>query len=293
MADLALVRDRCRREEAARQAAEDTADSAGRVAITGAAKSALKPSAKSAPTGPQTVPAAAMLLREAARLPPLADYENFDRVAALSMAALKRQLGERYSPQAAALEKFCVYDTTGAQVAALARMREFLREMEIVLRQTRGLVLYGSVGTGKDHLLAAALYHVASAGIPAAWVSGEDIYLRVRDSMDSHEREEKILQPWLQPTVLGISDPVSPRGDLGDWDARVLGRLLDRRYRALRPTWLTMNAIDEADAKAKLTALIWDRFQEDAEIIHCYWPSFRGWARKNNQAVAGKIGAAS
>ena len=59
------------------------------------------------------------------------------------------------------------------------------------------MVLYGSVGTGKDHLLAALLYHVASAGIPTAWVSGEDLFLKVRDSMDTKEPEDKIMRQWL------------------------------------------------------------------------------------------------
>jgi DNA replication protein DnaC len=137
------------------------------------------------------------------------------------------QLGKRYSPELAALEKFRVYDPSGRQAAALARVRDFIGNMESTLRETRGLVLYGAVGTGKNHLLAAALYRVASAGISAAWVSGQQVFQRIRDSMDSHQSEEAILEFWLRPTVLGITDPVTPRGDISDWDSRVLARLLD------------------------------------------------------------------
>ena len=112
--------------------------------------------------------------------------------------------------------------------------------------------------------------------------------------MDCGERERKILQQWVEPFVLGISDPVSPRGDLSDWDARILAMLIDERYRARRPTWLTMNAADEADAKAKLTALIWYRFQDDATIIPCFWPSFRGLRGKPaGQTFTPKIAAVS
>jgi len=281
-----LLRDKGLHEQAARKAAQEKAESP-REAIASVQK-ALR---ITTPIGPQTVPAWALALREAARLPPFAWDSRFEYVSRRSIGALKAQLGDRYSPDLVALDKFRVYDPSGRQAAALASMREFIANMEAVLRETRGLVLYGSVGTGKDHLLAAALYHVASAGIPAAWGSGEQIYLRIRDSMDSGEREEKILDTWLRPVVLGISDPVTPNGALSEWDARVLARLLDCRYRALRPTWLTMNAKDEADAKAILTPLIWDRFQEAAEIIHCYWPSFRRSLRgKATQAVAGKTG---
>jgi DNA replication protein DnaC len=289
-----LLRDKGLCEQAAREAAQEKADSP-REAIAGAVKAAKTAWARppAAPIGPQTVPPWALALREAARLPEFAWDARFNYVASCCIGVLKAQLGERYSPELAALEKFRVYDMSGRQAAALASMRNFIADMEGALRETRGLVLYGSVGTGKDHLLAAALYRVASAGISAAWVSGEQVFQRIRDSMDTNQREETILELWLRPTVLGISDPVTPRGGLSDWDARVLAGLLDRRYRALRPTWLTMNAENEADAKNKLTPLIWDRFQDSAEMIPCLWQSFRSLRGKATQAVAGKIGKVS
>jgi DNA replication protein DnaC len=232
-----------------------------------------------APARP-AIPPAAEILRNAARLNPLPWDKKFDRVAAGWVAALAQQLGERYTPARAALEALKVYDPKGEQARALDRVRGFIADMEAVLHETRGLVLYGPSGVGKDHLLSAALYHVANAGIPVGWVSGEDVFLRIRDSMDTGEREEKIIQHWLQPTVLGISDPVSPRGELKDWDARILARLIDRRYRALRPTWMSMNASNENDAREKLTAMIWDRLQDGAEIIPCFWQSYRSLKTK-------------
>jgi DNA replication protein DnaC len=269
MADLERLRIKGLRQQAAREAVVSP------IALTVKKSLGVIKNSPAVPTGPNTVPAAAQLLRDAARMPRFDENAQFARVATECVKALARKLQDRYSPQRAALSEFTVYDPSGRQEAALKRVREFIADMETALRETRGLVLYGSVGTGKDHLLAAALYHVASAGIPVAWVSGEDIYAKIRDSMDSGELEAKIIQPLLRPLVLGISDPVYPTGELGDWDKRVLARLLDQRYRALRPTWLTMNATDEADAKGKLTSLIWDRFQEDALIVPCFWQSFR------------------
>ena len=48
----------------------------------------------------------------------------------------------------------------------------------------------------------------------------------------------------------------------------------------MKPTWLTMNAANEADARDKLTAMIWDRLQDDAEIIPCFWKSYRSLKTK-------------
>jgi DNA replication protein DnaC len=285
MAKLVALRDQGQREQARREAARITADSVASKSIADAVNTAKTPKSPRAITGPETVPAAALALRNAARLPAFDPNARFDCVASDCVSTLRRQLGERYAPELVALDKVHVYDASGRQAAAIAQVRAFIAGIEGVLREARGLVLYGSVGTGKDHFLAAALYRVAGAGIPTAWVSGHEVFARIRDSMDSHEREAKVLQPWLQPFVLGISDPVSPRGDLSDWDARVLAGLLDQRYRHRLPTWLTMNATGEADAKSKLTALIWDRFQEDAEIIPCFWESFRGRRKPTNPPV--------
>jgi DNA replication protein DnaC len=293
MAKLVALRDQSQWEQAQREAARTTADSAARESIAATVNTAKAPKAPRVRTGPETVPAAALVLRNAARLSPFDANAQFDRVASNCISTLKRQLGERYAPELMSLDKFRVYDQSGRQAAAVAQMHAFVADMEGVLREARGLVLYGSVGTGKDFFLGAALYQVARAGIPAAFVSGHEIFASIRDSMDSGEREAKVLEPWLQSFVLGISDPVSPRGDLSDWEARVLAGLLDKRYRAMRPTWLTLNANDEADAKAKLTALIWDRFQDGAEIIPCFWPSFRGLRGKpNGQTFTPRIASA-
>ena len=225
----------------------------------------------------------------------LATHERFDKIASDCIGQLAAQLGRRYSRTATALDAFTVYDNTGRQGEAVTCIRGFLGAMEQVLHEGRGLVLFGNAGTGKDHLLAAALYYVAGAGIPVAFTSGQRLFAGIRDTMDSGDREEKIVGPLVAPIVIGISDPLSPRGDLSDWDARILADLIDRRYRAQRATWITLNATDEADGKNKLTALIWDRLRDGSEVVPCFWPSFRGLRGKPSasQPIAGKISAAS
>lgn len=223
--------------------------------------------------GSDQIPETAQAIRRAARLDPPPDHVQWSSLRAQTIHGLARQLGERYSPERARLDAFVV--SVPAQEAAKCRLWAFLGDLEAVLAGAMGLVLYGTVGTGKDHLLAAALYAVAANGIPVSWVSGEDVYLRIRDSMDTQQREAEILDRFVRPSVLGISDPIGPRGNLSEWNAGVLQRLLDQRYRAMRLTWMTLNAESEDDAKAKLGPVIWDRFRDSAEIIPCFWPSHR------------------
>jgi hypothetical protein len=74
---------------------------------------------------------------------------------------------------------------------------------------------------------------------------------------------------------LAISDPIPPVGEPTAWNLGQLYRLLDRRYRDLKQTWVTLNALSIEDADAKLSAPMFDRLREDAELFACFWPSFR------------------
>jgi DNA replication protein DnaC len=168
------------------------------------------------------------------------------------------------------------------QKAALDAVRRFAAGIEQAVKDGRGLVLYGTVGTGKDHLLAALLYAAAAAGFSCSWVAGLELYGRVRDTFDNGRAEETAIGPHVLPDVLGISDPIlptqraGPAAGVADGD---LYRVLDRRYREVKPTWVTINAEDADDAKAKLGAPIFDRLKDNAELVPCFWPSFRERAK--------------
>ena len=140
---------------------------------------------------------------------------------------------------------------------------------------SRGLVLLGTVGTGKDHLLAALLYAAARSGHSARWVNGQEVFGQFRDRIDTGKADEQHFRELCAPAVLGISDPIPPVGQAGAWDLGNLYRLLDRRYRAMKATWVTINAQSADDADAKLSEPVFDRLRDGAEIVTCCWPSYR------------------
>jgi DNA replication protein DnaC len=171
------------------------------------------------------------------------------------VTALATKLGRRYAPGRATLDSF-VCDHAG-QKAAVEAVRRFAAGIEPAVKDGRGLVLYGTVGTGKDHLLAALLYAAAGSGFSCSWVAGLELYGRVRDTFDNGRAEETAIGPHVLPDVLGISDPILPTNEPGRpqaWRTETLYRILDRRYREVKPTWVTINAEDADDAKAKLGA---------------------------------------
>lgn len=76
--------------------------------------------------------------------------------------------------------------------------------------------------------------------------------------------------------MLAISDPTPPLGEVrSDWQRSLLFRIVDRRYRDLKPTWVTINAASAEEAEKRLTPNIIDRLSHDAVIVRCNWKSFR------------------
>src|SRR5262249_26736140 len=87
-----------------------------------------------------------------------------------------------------------------------------------------------------------------------------------------------------KPSIVAISDPVPPAGDPAPWELNKLFGLIDQRYNAMLPVWMTANARSEKDLQERLTAQLYDRLRENALILPCFWPSHRG----QNQAPAAK-----
>lgn len=166
--------------------------------------------------------------------------------------------------------------TTDAQNAALERVRGFCESMPEYYGDGRGIVFYGPAGTGKDHLLTAALrYAVLKHGYEPLWVNGMDLYGSFRDAIGGDRDEHSMLSRYIDADILAISDPLPPFGTLTDFQASMLFRVVDGRYARLRPTWATMNVKDGKEAGERLGVQILDRLKHGSLAIDCNWPSFR------------------
>lgn len=198
---------------------------------------------------------------------------EIERLGREAVATLVKQLGRRYSPDRASLEKYQCRIAEQARV--VERLLAIVPTIGDFCAAGRGLIFHGTVGTGKDHLLAAMLYAAAGAGVSCRWVNGQEIYGRFRDNMDTGGREETIIAELCTPQVLAISDPIPPASAPSAFNLQQLYRLLDRRYRGLQSTWVSLNALSPEDADVKLSAPVFDRLREGAEMFRCFWPSWR------------------
>jgi DNA replication protein DnaC len=152
-------------------------------------------------------------------------------------------------------------------VAALSEYLEGARRDNVIL--------YGPVGTGKDHLAFAVAKLAVKAGQSVRWINGQKWFGLIRDAMDTDRSESSIVRELTQPDLVCLSDPLPPVGPLTQFQATMLYRLVDARYSRGVPTICTINVADDAEADERMGAATWDRLCHGAWKLHCGWPTYR------------------
>lgn len=185
--------------------------------------------------------------------------------------------GDRYAK--CNLTEYEIYDEA-RQRSAVNRIRDYCENVLGTDTEGRGLVLYGPAGTGKDHLMVAALrYAVFRHGLDPKWVNGVELYGAMRDAISDDRDESSILAPFIRADILAISDPLPPFGTLTEFQASTLFRIIDARYSRCLPTWATINVKDGKEGAERMGSQITDRLRHGAVAIDCNWPSYRARAR--------------
>lgn len=216
----------------------------------------------------------------------VADQRRQAEVTRQRIEAFKRSLGIRYAR--CCLDTFRVSDDgtiKNAQLAALSLLQSFVDELLEAVRTGSGLFLYGPVGTGKDHLLASVMIEAVNRDVTVSWMNGLDIFATARDAISEDAGEAALFDRLTTPTVLAISDPLPPIGDVSTFQRSLLLRAIDKRYRCGKPTWITMNVSNRAEAEKRLGVQLLDRLLDGALSLVCNWPSYREsrrWTPKDN-----------
>ena len=189
-----------------------------------------------------------------------------------TLERLDKAVGPRY--RGATLDTYKV--TNDAQRAVVAALRGYADDTRSKARAGCGVVLFGSVGTGKDHLLIAlARIAIERHAADVEWIRGADLFGQFRDAMDTDTAEEFIIAPLVKVGVLILSDPIPAAGSVTPFQADILLRIIDERYRAMRPTWVALNVACGAEADQRLGAQVADRMRDGALCLFCKWESYR------------------
>ena len=183
-----------------------------------------------------------------------------------------RHAGDRYSTTS-----FDNYEVSHPEQAAVVDdLKEYSKAVGDNVTASRGVVLFGPSGTGKDHLLLAMARIAIGVDILSVhWACGQELFGGARDLIGGNGTERDFVKQYTRPTILILSDPLPVSGALTDFQAGLISRIVDGRYRNGLPTWCSMNVKTRGEVEERMGVAIADRLRHDAVTRYCSWPSYR------------------
>jgi DNA replication protein DnaC len=166
--------------------------------------------------------------------------------------------------------------TTAEQKKAISAIKDYEKNISERVASGSGIVLFGSAGTGKTHLLSAVAKAAIQAGFSVMWKNGQDLFADFRSAMDGGKKSEsEIVRELIEPDVLILDDVLPPSGRLTEYQASNLYRIVENRYRQKQPILVSMNVASGEEAELGMGAQIVDRIRDGSMTLFFNWPSFR------------------
>jgi DNA replication protein DnaC len=184
---------------------------------------------------------------------------------------LLSKVGERYWD--CTVESF-VADTKD-KIRFVDTIKDYIANIKTYYEEGNGLLIFGSVGTGKDHMATAVAKELFRAGYQVEWINGLLFRSRVRDLIDSPETELEFAMRYTKPDFLWFSDPFTAGEPMTSYQKEFLLRVIDARYQKRKPIIWTCNASTKKEFEDAVGAAAFDRMRADAVRCFCNWESFR------------------
>jgi len=188
---------------------------------------------------------------------------------AISWQRFTAARGERYA--ACRLANYLNTPAIEARQRIIDRVDHLVHNKEF----DNNILLIGSAGTGKDHLLTAIAFEAIKAGVERIeWQSGPAMFARIRAAIAARDEGDTV-ERFASPDVLCVSDVAWEGAELTKYEQQCFYRIVDRRYSMNRPIWITAN-VDTKSALDRLIGVhIVDRLCDAAIVLAFNWPSYR------------------
>lgn len=163
------------------------------------------------------------------------------------------------------------------QILAIDALRAFCEQIHEKTAEGAGLMLLGTCGTGKDHLMVSAAYEAVSRGMEVVAIYGSTLYTDIGSTIGSEatQKIDDVVKRLAEPQILAISDLRPSSGNLNSYQKDSLYQIITERYKHMKPTWMTANATGKEQLEQCLTAPVVSRLAHGALTIKCEWPDWR------------------
>jgi DNA replication protein DnaC len=140
-----------------------------------------------------------------------------------------------------------------------------------------GVALFGPVGCGKTHLVAAVANELLRGEIPVLFVAVPELLADLRAAMNDGREVEQVIRDVRDFQVLILDDLGSERPT--GWTREQLFRLINHRYEQLLPVLLTSN-LDPGALRSQVGDRTVSRLVEMCEWVELVGPDYRALERK-------------
>ena len=151
------------------------------------------------------------------------------RAAGIEFGKLLTGIGPRLQP--ATLENFDA--KTNEQKKVLAVCEKYANNAGMVTAQGSNLILNGSMGTGKDHLVMGMAKRLHRLRKIVMYVDGVELQMRMGECLKG-ESERSMIAEYIAPDYLWISDPAINGIGLLPFQVKFFHAIIDGRYRGER-----------------------------------------------------------
>ena len=183
-------------------------------------------------------------------------------------------LGKRF--QQRTFENFTC--TTPDQQRCYDSVKKYADTFTERLQDGKGLLMIGSIGTGKTHLAAAVANQVLAAGVPVIFKTSIDLLTDIRNTYDTDTQESKVVDTYGTVELLVLDDLGKEK--VTAWAASMIFSIINARYERMLPTIITTNhgcaelASALGDDRTRAEAIV-SRIQETCVTIVMAWGDHR------------------
>lgn len=161
------------------------------------------------------------------------------------------------------------------QQKAVATAIKYADNACLALENGINLIFFGTVGTGKDHLMMGVAKKLFNARKTVAWTNGPQLKTRMRDCINGNDSEMELNRDCLKPDFLWISDLVVAGHPLTPYQSDCVYQIVEARSAQKKPILMTINVKNPFEFNTSLGAATADRLRNKA-ICHFFdWESYR------------------